>query len=107
MTTTAKTAAPPRPQDDEILGKAYDPKIGRRLLSYLRPYARQLLTALALMTVATAALVSGPYLIKIALDNGIAARDPNMLGRAVLVYLLGAGVFWLGTFLRVRLMAVT
>jgi ATP-binding cassette subfamily B protein/subfamily B ATP-binding cassette protein MsbA len=100
-------AAPPRPADDEILGKAYDPHIVRRLLTYLRPYRRNLLAALALMTVATAANVSGPYWIKVALDNGIAAKNYPVLGQAVLFYLLASGVMWVGTFLRVRIMAVT
>ena len=27
-------------QEDEILGKAYDPRLMRRLLGYLRPYRR-------------------------------------------------------------------
>ncbi len=102
-----KPAPPPSGGDDEILGKAYDPHIARRLLTYLRPYRRSLFAALALMTVATAANVSGPYLIKIALDNGIAAKNYTVLGQAVLLYLLASGVIWVGTFLRVRIMAVT
>jgi len=100
-------SAPPKPADDEILGKAYDPHIVRRLLTYLRPYRRNILAALTLMTVATAANVSGPYWIKVALDNGIAAKDYAVLLKAVLLYLLASGVMWIGTFLRVRIMAVT
>ncbi len=102
-----KTSVPPKPADDEILGKAYDPHIVRRLLTYLRPYRRNLLAALALMTVATAANVSGPYWIKVALDNGIAAKNYSVLGQAVLFYLTASGVMWIGTLLRVRVMAVT
>jgi ATP-binding cassette, subfamily B, multidrug efflux pump len=100
-------SAPPTPADDEILGKAYDPHIVRRLLTYLRPYRRNLLAALALMTVATVANVSGPYWIKVALDGGIAGKNYAVLGQAVGLYLLASGVIWVGTLLRVRLMAVT
>ena len=32
-------------QDDEILGKAYDARLMRRLLVYLRPYWRQVALA--------------------------------------------------------------
>ena len=32
-------------QDDEVLGKAYDARLMRRLLAYLRPYWRQVLVA--------------------------------------------------------------
>jgi ATP-binding cassette subfamily B protein/subfamily B ATP-binding cassette protein MsbA len=102
-----KTAAPPKPADDDLIGKAYDPQITRRLLAYLRPYRRNILVALACMTIAMTGYVAGPYLIKVALDDGIAAGNLNMLGRAVLLYVLASGVFWVGTFLRVRIMAVT
>jgi ATP-binding cassette subfamily B protein/subfamily B ATP-binding cassette protein MsbA len=105
--TDKKQPRPPAGGDDEILGKAYDPHIVRRLLTYLRPYRRNILAALTLMTVATAANVSGPYWIKVALDNGIAAKNYTALGQAVLFYLLASGVMWIGTFLRVRIMAVT
>ncbi|MCC7362546.1 MAG: ABC transporter ATP-binding protein [Anaerolineales bacterium] len=106
-TAAAKPAPPAKPADDEILGKAYDPHIVRRLLGYLRPYRRNLALALALMTVATAANVSGPYFVKIAFDNGIEAGNVGVLSQAVLGYLLAAGVLWVGTYLRVRIMAVT
>ena len=105
--TAKKMPQPPAGGDDEILGKAYDPHIVRRLLTYLRPYRRNILAALTLMTIATAANVSGPYWIKVALDNGIAAKDYAVLLKAVLLYLLASGVMWIGTFLRVRIMAVT
>ena len=107
-TTTAKKPAPPaKPADDEILGKAYDPHIVRRLLGYLRPYRRNLAVALLLMSVATAANVSGPYFVKLAFDNGLEQRNVNVLSQAVIGYLLAAAVMWLGTYLRVRIMAVT
>ena len=32
--------------DDDVLGKAYDARLMRRLLVYLRPYWRQVLVAL-------------------------------------------------------------
>ena len=35
-------------QEDEILGKAYDLRLMRRLLSYLRPYRRQVALAFVL-----------------------------------------------------------
>jgi ATP-binding cassette subfamily B protein/subfamily B ATP-binding cassette protein MsbA len=96
-----------RPADDDLLGKAYDAHIVRRLLGYLRPYRRSLLLALALTTVATLANVSGPYFVKVALDDGVAPRNLAVLGRAVLAYMTAAGLMWLGTYLRVRIMAVT
>src|ERR1051326_198578 len=105
--TKARPAPPPYFDDDTIIGKAYDPHITRRLLTYLRPYRRQLLMALVFMVASTLASISGPYLIKVALDSGIAAGNLGVLGQTVVLYLLAAGVLWMSTFLRIRIMAVT
>ena len=98
---------PPSHDDDTILGKAYDPKLVRRLWGYVRPYRRRLFTALGFMTVATIMNVSGPYLIKLALDNGVAARDFNALAQIVGIYVLAAAIMWVCTYIRIRIMAVT
>ncbi len=106
-TTVARTKRKPAvPQDDDsILGKAYDPQIAGRLLTYLGPYRRSIIAALFFMSAATAANIAGPYLIKIALDNGVANRDPAMLTQAILFYLVASVVMWVGSYLRVRIMA--
>jgi ATP-binding cassette subfamily B multidrug efflux pump len=54
---------------EEILGKAYDSRLMRRLLTYLRPYKVQ--TGIALVAIILKALadVVGPYLTKIAVDK--------------------------------------
>jgi ABC-type multidrug transport system fused ATPase/permease subunit len=71
-------------------GVAYDPRIARRALAYLRPYKWGVLFALA-MTIAQAALLTiGPVLVKIAIDNHIASGDIGgmtvFLGLTVLAY---------------------
>jgi ATP-binding cassette subfamily B protein/subfamily B ATP-binding cassette protein MsbA len=106
-TVRTKPAPPAKPAEDEILGKAYDPHIVRRLLTYLRPYRRNLAAALALMTVATVANVSGPYFVKIALDGGVGGRNLGVLAQSMLGYAVAAAVLWLGTYVRVRIMSVT
>src|SRR5258708_17791452 len=55
--------------EEEILGKAYDSRLMRRLLTYLRPYKIQ--TGIALVAIILKALadVVGPYLTKIAVDK--------------------------------------
>lgn len=101
-----KLVAPPPQTADDILGKAYDPHITRRLLGYVQPYRAQILIALVWMTIAMAAYIAGPFLIKVALDSGIAAKNPTVLAQVVALYLLAASVQWIGTYLRVRIMAV-
>lgn len=98
---------PPVNDDDAILGKAYDPKLAGRLWGYVRPYRRRLFTALGFMSVATLMNVSGPYLIKLALDNGIAARNYPVLLQIVGVYTVSAVIMWACTYIRIRIMAVT
>jgi ATP-binding cassette, subfamily B, multidrug efflux pump len=60
------------PQDDDILGKAYDARLMRRLLQYLRPYWRQVLVALVAILAGAAGQLAQPYLIKVAIDRHIA-----------------------------------
>ena len=111
MTVATTTQTKPKPvtppTDDTILGKAYDPQITRRLLTYLRPYRRSIFAALFFMGIATGANISGPFLIKVALDNGVAQKDAGMLTQAIVLYLVAAGVSWVGTYMRVCTMAYT
>jgi ATP-binding cassette subfamily B protein/subfamily B ATP-binding cassette protein MsbA len=92
------------PPAEETLVKGYDPKIVRRLAGYFRPYSLQLLVSLVLMLINSAAAVAGPYLVKVAIDSGIAANDPAALQRTVLLYLLAISVQWVSIFLRVNIM---
>ena len=74
--------------DDEILGKAYDARLMRRLLQYLRPYWRQVGVALGAIIVGSAASLAQPYLIKVAIDRYIAAGRLDGLDRIALIYLV-------------------
>jgi ATP-binding cassette subfamily B multidrug efflux pump len=75
-------------QDDEIVGKAYDARLMRRLLTYLRPYRPQVaLTIVALMAGSLLQLVP-PYLTKQAIDTYIPGRDVDGLTWVAGVYLL-------------------
>ena len=66
-------------QEEEILGKAYDSRLMRRLLVYLLPYRRMVLFALLLIIVESLIEVSFPWLTLVAVDNYILAGD--MSGR--------------------------
>src|SRR6476660_1388273 len=74
-------------QDDDVLGKAYDARLMRRLLEYLRPYWRSVVAALVTIVVGGAASLVQPYLIKVAIDQYIAARRLSGLDRLALIYL--------------------
>ena len=73
--------------DDDILGKAYDARLMRRLLEYLRPYWRQVAIALVTIVVGGIASLMQPYLIKVAIDRFIAARRMAGLDSLAALYL--------------------
>ena len=59
-------------QEEEVLGKAYDSRLMRRLLTYLGPYRWQVTVALAAIILKAGADVLGPYLVKVAIDKYLA-----------------------------------
>ena len=59
-------------QEEEILGKAYDSRLMRRLLTYLRPYRWPLAIALVSIILKSFSDILGPYLIKVAVDRYLA-----------------------------------
>src|SRR3954452_4042747 len=61
--------------DDEILGKAYDGRLMRRLLGYVRPYRWRMVLSLVLLLGAALAELVGPYLIRQAIDGPISAGN--------------------------------
>src|ERR1022692_4823990 len=63
-------------QEEEVLGKAYDGRLMRRLLTYLRPYKWHVVVALAAIILKSAADVLGPFLTKIAIDKYL-AKSPT------------------------------
>jgi len=59
-------------QEEEVLGKAYDSRLMRRLLTYLRPYRWQVTIAIVSIILKSFCDVLGPYLVKVAVDRYLA-----------------------------------
>jgi ATP-binding cassette, subfamily B, multidrug efflux pump len=70
-------------QEEEVLGKAYDARLMRRLLTYLRPYRWQVTVALLAIVTKAGLDVLGPFLTKIAIDKYLAHTPgaQSILGR--------------------------
>ncbi|MBL0175851.1 MAG: ABC transporter ATP-binding protein [Ignavibacteria bacterium] len=66
-------------QDDEILGKAYDSRLMKRLLEYSRPYRFHVIGAILLTILISAFGPVRPYLTKIAVDDYIAHNNARGL----------------------------
>lgn len=74
-------------EKDEISGKAYDSRMMRRLLRYLKPYAWQVVVAALLLLLISVTRLAGPYLIKIAIDQYILQGDTAGLLFILLVFI--------------------
>jgi len=81
--------------EEEALGKAYDARLMRRLLTYLWPYRQTVAVALVAIIGHSALQLAQPYLTKLAIDSYIATGDLAGLNQIALVFLfvlLGAFV---------------
>jgi len=78
--------------EEEILGKAYDAKLMKRLLGYVKPYKRFVIFAILLNIVVAALGPIRPYLTKIAVDDYIANSDYHGLFLISLI-LFGSLIF--------------
>jgi ATP-binding cassette subfamily B multidrug efflux pump len=77
----------PERLEEDALGKAYDARLMRRLLRYLRPYRVRVAFAIVLLLCGAALELVGPYLTKVALDRAVPARDSHLIGVLALAYL--------------------
>ena len=66
-------------QEEEVLGKAYDSRLMKRLLTYLRPYRWQVAIALVAIVLKAGLDVLGPYLTKTAVDKYLVPQSRHAL----------------------------
>jgi len=73
--------------EEEHLGKAYDHRLMKRLLGYLRPSTKLIVLAILLLVLQSLAELGGPMLTRIAIDEHIAKGDAQGLLRVSLLWL--------------------
>jgi len=61
--------------EDEILGKAYDSRLVRRLLTFVRPYTRLIVVAVLMLVAVAGFEIALPYLTRSAIDDHIVATS--------------------------------
>jgi ATP-binding cassette, subfamily B, multidrug efflux pump len=86
--------------DEEVLGKAYDARLMRRLIRYLRPYRKYVFFAFLLLLFESAIETLFPLLTKIAIDRYIATSDFGGLGLVALGYVSALGVKFAAEFVQ-------
>jgi ATP-binding cassette subfamily B multidrug efflux pump len=94
----------PPPQADVIHSSGFNPQVLRQLWTYIRPHSLTLSAAIVLQLIQSVILASGPYLVKVAMDNGIAAGSLSVLRNTVLLYVLLQLAHWGALYLRIYLM---
>ena len=80
---------------EEALGKAYDARLMRRLLAYVRPYRGRMALAVALILVSSCLELVGPLATAVALDlyvRPLADSPPSGVGRWVAGALAARGI---------------
>lgn len=93
------------PDEDELLGKAYDGRLVRRLLHYNMPYIRRLTLALVLMAASSLLSVAIPWLFGQAIDDGIRTGQLSTLRFWTIVLIVAAVGEWITNRARIAIMA--
>lgn len=73
--------------EEEILGKAYDSRLMKRLLAYAGAYWKYFLTAVLMLLGSTVTDLARPYLLKVAIDDKISKGDLQGLGQIGLIFI--------------------
>ena len=79
--------------EEEVLGKAYDARLMRRLLGYLRPYKLHVACALLALVGDALLQLTQPYLVKLAIDRWYVEYACPWIDLLVLVSLVQRFVF--------------
>jgi ATP-binding cassette, subfamily B, multidrug efflux pump len=93
------------PDEDELLGKAYDGRLVRRLLGYMSPYKSKLVVAIILMIASSLLGVVGPAIIGYAIDDGIRAGSFEVLRTWTIIFIVAALGEWITNRFRIAIMA--
>ena len=87
MSKEAKERAKPEFLEEDYIGRAFDPRIARRILRYVLPYKRHVILAGVAIVLASLGITIRPYIIGQAIDQGIVEGDIVYLGRMVGLFL--------------------
>lgn len=74
--------------DEEVFGKAYDPRIVRRIWSFVKPYRSRIFISVAAVLVFTLTQLAIPLVIRYAIDHGMTAGrlDQSVMIAAIITF---------------------
>ena len=90
--------------EEEALGRAYDARLMRRLLGYLRAYKGNVALATVFVLAQAGCEIALPWLVKIAIDGDIAQRNFVGLAQIAVLYLCVIGAEFVVTFFQTKIM---
>ena len=90
--------------EEEALGRAYDARLMRRLLGYLRAYKGSVVLATVLVLAQAGCEIVLPWLVKIAIDGDIAQRNVVGLAQVAVLYLCVIAAEFVVTFFQTKIM---
>ncbi|MFY8030351.1 MAG: ABC transporter ATP-binding protein, partial [Devosia sp.] len=74
-------------EEEEAFGKAYDPRIVRRIMAFVKPYRKQMLVSVAAVVIFTGIQLTLPLIIRYAIDHGMApGADGTVLNWMVALF---------------------
>jgi ATP-binding cassette subfamily B protein len=85
--------------DDEVQGKAYDGRLMRRIIAYLRPYKKFVVLSVLLLVLVSVFQLAPPYLTKVAIDSYLSPDVPMEVSARYSGLLKVVGIFVLALFL--------
>ncbi len=100
-----KVAPPEHFKLDDKAYEGYKPEVLKSIMDFIKPYSRSLWISSVLMVIGSIGPVVGPYLVQMALDDGIGKNDPETLQLAMLIYLVVTIGQWFATYTRVNIMS--
>ncbi|MDX8468546.1 ABC transporter ATP-binding protein [Mesorhizobium sp. VK23B] len=83
----AKAVVGSHRDEEEVFGKAYDPRVVRRIWSFVRPYRTRIFISVAAVLVFTLTQLAIPLVVRYAIDHGMA---PGRLDRSVMAWATAA-----------------
>ena len=92
-------------EEEDSIGKAYDAGLLKRLLAYMAPYLGRTIWSVILMAISSLLNVAGPWIIGMAIDQGIRAGSMAQLRWWTVMFVLAALFEWITNRARIAIMA--
>jgi ATP-binding cassette, subfamily B, multidrug efflux pump len=93
--------------EEEVLEKAYDSKLMKRLLFYAKPHWKFFIIAIIMLLASTLTELARPLLMQIAIDDGISKGDAAKLGSIGLLFIGSIILGFFFNFIQIYILTYT